>query len=550
MEDSKDPDSLYEQELANLITDIGDRIAGGEEVKLEKIYQAHPEYADDIRELMGTLMVTQAAGSKSSEENFDEGKFASLELPYEMEKYVLEEELGRGGMGIVYRAYRKSDGQPVAIKMLLRGEFASPIEKQRFETEATASMKLNHPNIVPIYEYGEHKGCAYFCMKLIEGETLTQRLVRGPLSATETARLMLDVSEAIHYAHEQGILHRDLKPSNILLDENDNPYVADFGLAKQATGDPTLTRSGAILGTPAYMAPEQAAGRRGEVSSISDVYSLGAILYHMLTGRPPFQAASAVDTLLLVLEQDPVSPRVLNRRVNRDLEMITMKCLQKPQDLRYESAKSMASDFTAMLNNRAVSAREGRFGKIIVNVFRETHHASVLENWGLLWIWHSLVLLVACVGTNVMYLMGVETRWLYTLTWSVGFGTWGAVFWFVRRRMGPVTFIERQVAHVWAASLVCVFLLFPFEGFLGLPLLRLAPVMCMVAAMTFLIKASSLSGIFYIQAAILFVTAFLMGMVPRYALILFGLVSSGCFFFSGVKYYQQRLKTNDLNPND
>ena len=550
MEDSKDPDSLYEQALANLITDIGDRIAGGEEVKLEKIYQAHPEYADDIRELMGTLMVTQAAGSKSSEENFDEGKFASLELPYEMEKYVLEEELGRGGMGIVYRAYRKSDGQPVAIKMLLRGEFASPIEKQRFETEATASMKLNHPNIVPIYEYGEHKGCAYFCMKLIEGETLTQRLVRGPLSATETARLMLDVSEAIHYAHEQGILHRDLKPSNILLDENDNPYVADFGLAKQATGDPTLTRSGAILGTPAYMAPEQAAGRRGEVSSISDVYSLGAILYHMLTGRPPFQAASAVDTLLLVLEQDPVSPRVLNRRVNRDLEMITMKCLQKPQDLRYESAKSMASDFTAMLNNRAVSAREGRFGKIIVNVFRETHHASVLENWGLLWIWHSLVLLVACVGTNVMYLMGVETRWLYTLTWSVGFGTWGAVFWFVRRRMGPVTFIERQVAHVWAASLVCVFLLFPFEGFLGLPLLRLAPVMCMVAAMTFLIKASSLSGIFYIQAAILFVTAFLMGMVPRYALILFGLVSSGCFFFPGVKYYQQRLKTNDLNPND
>ena len=550
MEDSKNPDSLYEQELANLITGIGDRIAGGEEVKLEKIYEAHPEYADDIRELMGTLMVTQAAGSKSSEENFNEGKFASLELPYEMEKYVLEEELGRGGMGIVYRAYRKSDGKPVAIKMLLRGEFASPIEKQRFETEATASMKLNHPNIVPIYEYGEHKGCAYFCMKLIEGETLTQRLVRGPLSATETARLMLDVSEAIHYAHEQGILHRDLKPSNILLDENDIPYVADFGLAKQATGDPTLTRSGAILGTPAYMAPEQAAGRRGEVSSISDVYSLGAILYHMLTGRPPFQAASAVDTLLLVLEQDPVSPRVLNRRVNRDLEMITMKCLQKPQDLRYESAKSMASDFTAMLNNRAVSAREGRFGKIIVNVFRETHHASILENWGLLWIWHSLVLLVACIGTNVMYLMGVETRWLYTLTWSVGFGAWGAVFWFVRRRMGPVTFIERQVAHVWAASLVCVFLLFPFEGFLGLPLLRLAPVMCMVAAMTFLIKASSLSGVFYIQAAILFVTAFLMGMVPRYALILFGLVSSGCFFFPGVKYHQQRLKTNNLNRND
>lgn len=547
MEDSVDPDSIYEQELANLLTEIGDRIAGGEDVKFAQVYEAHPEYADDIRELLGTLMVTQAAGSKSSEESFSEGKFASLELPYEMEKYVLENELGRGGMGIVYGAYRKSDGKPVAIKMLLRGEFASPIEKQRFQTEATASMKLDHPNIVPIYDYGEHKGSAYFCMKLIEGETLTERLLRGPLSAAETARLMLHVTEAIHYAHEQGILHRDLKPSNILLDKNDIPYVADFGLAKQVTEDPTLTRSGAILGTPSYMAPEQAAGRRGEVGSISDVYSLGAILYHMLTGRPPFQAASPVDTLLLVLEQDPVSPRVLNRRVNRDLEMITMRCLQKPQDLRYESAQKMANDLTAVLNNRPVSAREGRLGKIVVNIFRETHHASVLENWGLLWIWHSLVLLVACVGTNVMYLMGVETRWLYTLMWCVGFGAWGGVFWVVRRRMGPVTFIERQVAHVWAASLVCVFLLFPFEGFLGLPLLRLAPVMCMVAAMTFLIKAGSLSGVFYIQAAVLFVTSFVMGMLPRYALILFGVVSWACFFLPGVKYYQQRLKTNDLN---
>ena len=549
MEDSQFEDDPHEQELANLLTQIADQIAGGVEVDINKVCDDHPELAEDIRELMGTMVVTQAAGSGSVSSVPTDSKFASLELPYEMEKFVLEEELGRGGMGIVYRAYRKSDGKSVAIKMLLRGEFASPVEKQRFETEVTASMQLNHPNIVPIYDYGEHKGNGYFCMKLIEGETLTQRLLRGPLTAKQTARLMLQVSEAIHYAHEQGILHRDLKPSNILLDGNDRPYVADFGLAKQFTGDPTLTRSGAILGTPSYMAPEQAAGRRGDVGVISDVYSLGAILYHVLTGHPPFQAASPVDTLLLVLEQDPVPPRVLNRRVHRKLEMITMRCLQKPQDLRYETAEKMAEDLAAVLDNRSIAAQEGRIGKIIVNVFRETHHASVLENWGLLWIWHSLVLLIACVGTNVMYLMGVETRWLYSLTWSVGFGAWGGVFWLVRRRMGPVTFIERQVAHVWAASLVCVFLLFPFEGFLGLPLLRLAPVMCMVAAMTFLIKAGSLSGLFYIQAAVLFVTAFLMGLVPRYALILFGLVSFGCFFFPGVKYYQQRLKTNSMNPN-
>ncbi len=540
-----------DQELANLITGVADRIAGGEDLNIDDICREHPEFEADLRELLGTMMVTQAVGENPSSFGSEETKFAALELPYEMELFVLEEELGRGGMGIVYRAYRKSDGSAVAIKMLLKGEFASEVEKQRFDAEAAAAMQLKHPNIIPIYEVGEHKGRAYFCMKLIEGETLTQRLTRGPMNARETAKLMYKICLATSSAHRQGVLHRDLKPSNVLIDQDNEPYLVDFGLAKLSrAGDPTLTRSGAIIGTPSYMAPEQAAGRRGQVGEVSDVYSLGAILYHMLTGRPPFQAATPVDTLLLVLEQDPISPRALNRLVNRDLEMIAMRCLQKPQDLRYSNAESLARDLRAFLNNKSVSAKEGRLGQILVNLFRETHHAEVLENWGLLWIWHSIVLLIACIATNVMYWQGITNRWIYTIMWSVGFGAWGGVFWLYRRRMGPVTFIERQVAHVWAASLVCVFLLFPFEGFLELKLLRLAPVMCMVAAMVFLIKAGSLSGSFYIQAVALFLTSFAMGVFPEFALVLFGCVSFACFFFPGVKYYRQRRKHMKPNIND
>lgn len=539
-------DDERDQQLANILTEVADRVSTGEDVEIEMVCREHPEFADDLRELLGTMIVTQAAGENPPAATDPDSRYTALELPHEMENFVLEEEIGRGGMGIVYRAYRKSDGMPVAIKMLLKGEFASEIEKQRFEAEASAAMRLEHPNIIPIYELGEHKGRAFFCMKFVEGETLTERLNRGPMTAAQTARLMFLISEAMGYAHEQGVLHRDLKPSNILLDQHNEPYIADFGLAKQTSNDPTLTRSGAIIGTPSYMAPEQAAGRRGQVGVTSDVYSLGAILYHMLTGRPPFQAATPVDTVLLVLEQDPIPPRVLNQRVNRDLEMVSMRCLQKPQDLRYSSAEGMAEDLRRFLNDEAVSAREGRFLKVITNIFRETHHAAILENWGLLWIWHSIVLLIACVGTNLMYWWGVESRTVFSVIWTVGFGTWGIVFWLYRRRLGPVTFIERQIAHVWAASLMCVFLLFPFEEYLKLELFRLAPVMCMVAAMVFLIKAGCLSGSFYVQTFALFVTAFVMGMFPNIALLLFGFVSFGCFFFPGVKYHRQRLKNQKV----
>jgi len=313
----------------------------------------------------------------------------------------------------------------------------------------------------------------------------------------------------------------------------------DFGLAKRIDDTGVLTRTGAILGTPAYMAPEQAAGDRGDVSPASDVYSLGSVLYSALTGRPPFQAATAVDTLLLVLEQEPLPPRALNPVIDRDLEMIVLRCLQKPVDLRYESAGRLADDLQAYMNDEPISARSGRFAHVVARWLRETHHATVLEKWGLLWMWHSLVLLMVCLVTSTLHWQGVKSRWTYFILWTVGLGAWAVVFWTIRRRMGPVLFVERQIAHVWASSMAAIAALFPVEYLLELEVLKLAPVLALVSGMVFTVKAGVLTGKFYTQAIVMFLVAPLMAIFPDWALVIFGVTGAGCFLVPGWKYHRQ-----------
>ena len=270
--------------------------------------------------------------------------------------YVLEEEIARGGMGVVYRARQISLNRPVALKMILAGRLASADEVARFRNEAEAAAKLDHANIVPIYEVGEHEGQHYFSMKLVEGGDLTQHLPRLNQDPRAAARLVAEVAEAIHHAHQRGILHRDLKPRNILLDSHGQPQVTDFGLAKQVEGNQELTHSGAVLGTAPYMSPEQARGDK-DLTTAADVYSLGTILYELLTGRPPLRGSSPAETILKVLEQEPERPRAISPHLGRDLETICLKCLEKDPRRRYGSAEAMAEELRRWLEGKPIAAR-------------------------------------------------------------------------------------------------------------------------------------------------------------------------------------------------
>jgi tetratricopeptide (TPR) repeat protein len=271
--------------------------------------------------------------------------------------YEIIREIARGGMGVVFLARQRTLNRPVALKMILAGQLADLDAVRRFYIEAEAAANLDHAGIVPIYEVGQHEGQHYFSMGFVEGQSLSQRLVEGPLPVRQAAELIRRVGEAIEYAHGHGVVHRDLKPANILLDQNGYPRITDFGLAKKVQGDSGLTGSGQIMGTPSYMPPEQARGMRGGVGPAADVYALGATLYALVTGRPPFQASTAMETILQVISDEPVPPRRLNVSVPRDLETICLKCLEKEPGKRYSSAAALGEDLRRYLAGEPITAR-------------------------------------------------------------------------------------------------------------------------------------------------------------------------------------------------
>jgi tRNA A-37 threonylcarbamoyl transferase component Bud32 len=360
-----DHESARDQQLEAILVAYLEAVESGQAPKREEFLAAHPEFAAELaafldgRERIDRLAVPlqqPVVGAPTLPHTDSSSPTAPLGTVRYFGDYELLEEIARGGMGIVYKARQVSLNRRVALKVILANQFASRAEVERFHVEAEAAAQLDHPNIVPIYEIGEHEGQQYFSMKLIEGAALAQRGEEFQKDPKSAARLVATVAQAVHHAHQRGILHRDLKPANILLDAQNQPYVSDFGLAKLAKRDGSLTQSGAVVGTPSYMPPEQALGKK-DVTTAADVYSLGATLYDLLAGRPPFHGPTALDILVQVTDKEPTPPSVLNQRIDRDLETICLKCLRKEPEGRYASAEALAEDLARWVRGDPIQAR-------------------------------------------------------------------------------------------------------------------------------------------------------------------------------------------------
>src|SRR5438034_6612441 len=307
--------------------------------------------------------------------------------------YELLEEVGRGGQGVVYRAHQKSLNRTVALKVIDLGQWATEAHLKRFRREAEAAASLDHPRIVPIYEVGERDGQCYFSMQFVEGGQLDEVVSRRPMSIRQAAELIGKVARTVHYAHEHGILHRDIKPGNVLLDAKGEPHLTDFGLARLVESESTVTRTMEVLGTPSYMAPEQAVGNNAAVSSVTDVYGVGAVFYQLLTGHPPFAGGTTYQTIKLLLDTEPRQPRLWNPKIDRDLSTICLKCLEKDPKRRYSSALALAEDLERWLKYEPIAAR--RIGLVARGKkwVRRNPTRALLAG--------SLIALIAAVGWNV-----------------------------------------------------------------------------------------------------------------------------------------------------
>src|SRR5947207_5944434 len=324
-----------------------------------------------------------------------DGKKAAraAELLGELGDYELLEEIGRGGQGVVFRARQKNLNRTVALKVISLGQWASKAHLRRFRLEAEAAARLEHPGIVPIHEVGERDGSCFFSMKFVEGGQLDEVVRRESMSTRQAAELIAKVARTVHYAHEHGILHRDIKPGNILLDAKGEPHLTDFGRARLVESENSVTQTLDVLGTPSYMAPEQAVGNNAAVSSATDVYGLGGVLYQLLTGQPPFAGGATYETIKLLLDTEPRQPRVLNPKIDRDLSTICLKCPEKDAKRRYHSALALAEDLEHWLKHEPIQARHtGVFARGKKWIQRNPTSALLAA---------SLVALIAAVGWNV-----------------------------------------------------------------------------------------------------------------------------------------------------
>ncbi len=452
--------------------------------------------------------------------------------------YELLVEVARGGMGVVYRARQVTLGRVVALKMILGGRLADDDDVLRFRTEAQAAARLQHPNIVTVHDVGEVDGHHYFTMEFIEGTSLAQRLAQsGPLPSKVAARYVRDVARAVHHAHRHGILHRDLKPSNIMVNADDEPHVTDFGLAKRlGAGDSGQTRTGAVLGTPSYMSPEQASGKSRELGPACDVYGLGAVLYELLTGEPPFRAESPMETLMLVLHNEPTPPTQLKPDIDPDLETICLKCLQKDAALRNGSAEELADDLNRYLTGEPISARSFNVLDRIARTLERSHHDVVFSTWSTMILVIAAIVFASHVVVQILILTG-QARPVVMAAKAAQFIAIGYVFWRNRgSRLLPTSLAERELWSIWIGylvsyavglwvtrALVAYNVVGPPENYIeGWQDLMLYPFSTVISGLAFFIMGSNYWGRLYAVGVVFFVAAALMPTHIEWAPIEFG----------------------------
>ncbi len=536
-----------QQRLECAIATFLDHEAQGSSRDADELIAAYPDLATDLREFLANHQrIVQIVNSSHPNDRLaievpnvaitprqNSSDFVEENSPKSSHRifgdYELLHEIARGGMGVVYKARQLSLNRTVAIKMILQGTLAGSEEIERFKLEAKAVAQLTHPQIVVIYDVGHCDDQYFYAMEYVEGRSLAQVLRAGAISPRRAAEYVEQVAKAIHFAHQNGVVHRDIKPSNILIDEYERARVTDFGLAKHVDRGDELTLSGQMVGTPAYMAPEQITNRRGDIGPLCDVYSLGVLLYELLTKQLPFAGRDQFETLLQVLDCDPQSPRKVNSQVPRPLEMICLKCLEKDPQRRYASAADLADDLSRFLAGDPISLSSSKLVDRLMRTLERSQYDREIHTWARMLMhlaWISL-------ATHVLVFFNHTIRPPHPLAGLIAIRLFevvgmAAVLWGLREHWFPPRGAPaRQLLSLWlgymAGSLTLVIIAFlnsppgtTFNDF------RAYPPLAVLASLLFITLGSSYWGYCYTIGSLFLVLGILMTFWLAAAPLLFG----------------------------
>lgn len=549
------------RELEEVLAEYLQDVEAGISVDAETLAKRYPAHRSELLEFIAIDQQFRERSKTNSEalqktvltegsQSFGSAPVITTPLQ-KVGEYELLEEIDRGGMGVVLKARHPTLRRTVAIKMLLAGAFASEEAERRFRREAAAAARLNHPGIVPVYDVGivDHPGPlhgqTWFAMALVEGTDLARRIESELFDSIAAAQLSTRIVEAIHYAHNKGVIHRDLKPANILLDENSNPHITDFGLSRCHDDNETqLTAAGQIFGTPGYMSPEQATGKNESVGPATDIYSLGAVMYCMLTGRPPFRASSTVATLQQVINDAPAPPRLLNRTVDPDLESIILKCLEKDSADRYSTAEDLKQDLERFLRGESVSAASINLVGYLGRVLGSSRNSEFLEGWSRALYMVSTVVLIFHLILQFTPLSATQR----TLINAGKYGLLLGVIWRARRGiLTPQNPVERTIWSLWIGYILAYVTAVGIAYVDNQPEATLYVTMSLVSSVILLVLGGHLWGGCYLIGGLFAIVALMMTAFPDYSFILFGGLWSIAFFLLGRRYQKQSRSTTRVS---